>query len=237
MKSMQPTTAQAERTDKLTYLSMVEIFQDLSKSEMEHIDRVTTMVTTPKGRVFYSPADDSEVLFLLKKGNVDVYRINAEGKKLVTAQLSKGAVFGKMGILGQRMDEAYAEATSECLICVMSRSDVEQLLLKDPRIAMRLAQSLGNRLAEAEARLEDMAFKSVPGRVASLLLRLADDTDWRGRKAVKGLTHQQIAEIIGSYRETVTLTLNEFRNAGYVDIGRRKITLLDEPKLSEIAEA
>lgn len=237
MKSMQPTTAQAERTDKLTYLSMVEIFQDLSKSEMEHIDRVTTMVTTPKGRVFYSPADDSEVLFLLKKGNVDVYRINAEGKKLVTAQLSKGAVFGKMGILGQRMDEAYAEATSECLICVMSRSDVEQLLLKDPRIAMRLAQSLGNRLAEAEARLEDMAFKSVPGRVASLLLRLADDTDWRGRKVVKGLTHQQIAEIIGSYRETVTLTLNEFRNAGYVDIGRRKITLLDEPKLSEIAEA
>ena len=234
---MQPTTAQAERTDKLTYLSMVEIFQDLSESEIQHIEQITTMVTTPKGRVFYSPHDANEVLFLLKKGTVEVYRINAEGKKLVTARLQAGSVFGKMGILGQRMDEAYAEATSECLICVMSRSDVEQILLKDPRIAVRLAQSLGNRLAEAEARLEDMAFKSVPGRVASLLLRLADDTDWRGRKIVKGLTHQQIAEIIGSYRETVTLTLNEFRANGHVDTGRRKIILLDETRLSEIAES
>jgi CRP/FNR family transcriptional regulator, cyclic AMP receptor protein len=235
MENVLPPPAQAERTDKLTYLSMVEIFQDLSESEMKHIDRITTMVPTPKSRVFYSPDDGSEVLFLLKKGNVEIYRINADGKKLVTTRLGAGAVFGKMGFLGQRMDEAYAEATSDCLICVMSRTDVEQILLKDPRIAVRLAQSLGNRLAEAEARLEDMAFKSVPERVASLLLRLADDTDWRGRRVVKGLTHQQIAEIIGTYRETVTLTLNEFRAEGFVDIGRRKIALLDEDKLADIA--
>jgi CRP/FNR family transcriptional regulator, cyclic AMP receptor protein len=237
MKGTQLTSTQAERIDKLAYLSMVEIFQDLSKPEMEHIDRVTTMVTTPKGRVFYSPGENAEVLFLLKKGTVDIYRISPEGKKLITSQLGTGSVFGKMNILGQRMGEAYAEATSECLICVMSRSDVEQLLLKDPRIAMRLAQSLGNRLSEAEARLEDMAFKSVSARIASLLLRLADDRDWRGRRVVAGLTHQQIAEIIGSYRETVTVTLNEFRTAGYVDLGRRKVVLTDEAGLARIAES
>jgi CRP/FNR family transcriptional regulator, cyclic AMP receptor protein len=230
-------TISSERSNKLAYLSMVEIFQDLSKQEIEYIDQMTAMIPTPKGRVFYNPAKSSEVLFILKKGEVSIYRINPEGKKLVTAQLSSGSIFGEMSVLGQRMQETYAEATSDCLICVMSRADVEQLLLKNPRIAMRLAQSLGNRLAEAEARLEDMAFKSVPGRLAGLLLRLAHDTDWRGRKVVSGLTHQQLAELVGSYRETVTLTLNEFRAEGYVDIGRRKVIILNETELSRIAES
>lgn len=226
----------SEKNDKLTYLSMVEIFQDLSKPEMEHLERVTAMVTTPKGRIFYHPHEQSEVLFILKKGEVAVSRVNADGKKLVVSRLGAGAIFGEMGVLGQRMQESYAEAVSECLICVMSRSDVEQLLLKDPRIAMRLAQSLGNRLAEAEARLEEMAFKSVPGRLAGLILRLADETDWRGRNVVTGLTHQQFAELVGSYRETVTMTLNQFRDAGYIEIGRRRIVLINEDELANIAD-
>lgn len=229
-------TVHSERINKLSYLSMIEIFQDLSPSDMEYIDRVTTMVSTPKGKVFYSPQEDSEVLFLLKKGTVDLYRISSQGKKLVTTNLQAGAVFGKMPILGQRLGESYAEATSESLICVMSRNDVDHLLLDDPRIAMRLAQSLGNRLAEAESRLEDMAFKSVSARLASLLLRIAEDTDWRGRRIVKGLTHQQLAEIIGTYRETVTLTLNEFQAAGHIQTGRRKVTLIDEVRLAELAD-
>jgi CRP/FNR family transcriptional regulator, cyclic AMP receptor protein len=227
----------SERTNKLAYLSMVEIFQDLSEPEMKHLEQVTAMVTTPKGRIFYNPAETTEVLFILKRGEVSVYRINPEGKKLVLTRLGAGSIFGEMGVLGQRMHETYAEAMTECLICVMSRSDVEQLLLRDPRIAMRLAQSLGTRLAEAEARLEEMAFKSVAGRLAGFLLRLAEDTDWRGRRVLTGLTHQQLAELIGSYRETVTLTLNEFRASGCIDIGRRRIVILDEDKLSEIAES
>ena len=229
-------TASSEKTNKLAYLSMVEIFQDLSKQEMQHLEQVTAMVTTPKGRIFYHPHEQSEVLFILKKGEVAISRINSEGKKLVVSRLGAGSIFGEMGVLGQRMQESYAEAVTECLICVMSRADVEQLLLKDPRIAMRLAQSLGNRLAEAEARLEEMAFKSVPGRLAGLILRLSEE-DWRGRKVVDGLTHQHLAELVGSYRETVTLTLNQFREQGYIEIGRRKIVVLDELALDRIADS
>jgi CRP/FNR family transcriptional regulator, cyclic AMP receptor protein len=230
-------TVTSEKNNKLAYLSMIEIFQDLSQSEMNHLEEVTAMVTTPKGRVFYNPYEAAEVLFILKRGEVEISRISPEGKKLVVSRLGAGSIFGEMGVLGQRMQETYAEALTECLICVMSRGDVEHLLLKDPRIAMRLAQSLGNRLAEAEARLEEMAFKSVPARLAGLILRLAEDSDWRGRRVVTGLTHQQLAELVGSYRETVTLTLNQFRNEGIIDIGRRRIVILDEVKLDAIAQS
>jgi CRP/FNR family transcriptional regulator, cyclic AMP receptor protein len=226
-----------QQTSKLAYLSMVEIFQDLNESEMEHLERVTTMVTTPSGRMFYNPYESTEALYILKKGEVSIYRLNPDGKKLVLNRLAAGAVFGEMNILGQQMHEAFAEAATECLICIMNRNEVETLLLRDPRIALRLAESLGVRLAEAEARLEEMAFKSVAGRLASLLLRLADRTDWRGRRVVQGLTHQQLAELVGSYRETVTYALNDFRDRGLVSIGRRKIVLLDEEGLTLVAQS
>lgn len=222
---------------KRIYLSMVEIFQDLAPSEIDHLERITAMVTTERGRVFYNPSEPAEVLFILKRGEVAVSRLSPDGKKLIVATFGAGAVFGEMAIVGQRMHESYAEALTDCLICIMSRRDVEDLLLGDPRIAVRLVHALGRRLSDAEARIEEMAFRGVSARLAAMLLRLASDKDWRGRRAVIGLTHQQLAELIGTYRETVTLTLNQFKAEGLVEVGRRRIVLLDPVRLEHIAAA
>ncbi len=224
-------------TSKLAYLSMVDIFQDLTPSDMEHLERVTAMVTCEPGRVFYNPDEPAEVLFILKHGEVAVSRVSPEGRKLIVETLGPGSVFGEMAILGQRMHQTFAEAMTECLICVMSRTDVEELMLADPRVAMRLVRVLSERLAQAEARIEEMAFKGVPARLASLLLRIATETDWRGRRLLDGLTHQQLAELTGTHRETVTLTLNQFKTAGLVEISRRRITLLDTDRMARIAQA
>jgi CRP/FNR family cyclic AMP-dependent transcriptional regulator len=121
-------------TTKRAYLSKVEIFQDLSPSEMEHLERVTAMVTCEPGRVFYNPDELAEVLFILKRGEVAISRVSPEGKKLIVATLGPGSIFGEMAIIGQRMYQTFAEALTECVICVMSRKDVEELLLADPRV-------------------------------------------------------------------------------------------------------
>lgn len=223
--------------DKRAYLSMVEIFQDLAPSDMEHLERVTAMVTCKRGRVFYAPDERAEVLFILKKGDVAISRISPDGRKLMVETLGHGSIFGEMAVLGQRMHENSAEALTDCLICVMSRTDVEDLLLSDPRIAIRIVQSLSDRLTRAEERLEEMAFKNVPARLASLLLRLAIDSDWRGRPLLSGLTHQQLAELIGTSRETVTLTLNNFRTDDLIEIARKRVTLLDRTRLQAIIDA
>ena len=81
---------------KLRSLSRIEIFQDLSQREMEEIDRSTTMTTCEPGRVFYAPDEMGEVLFLLKKGRVQLYRLSPEGKKLVVAIMEPGSIFGEM---------------------------------------------------------------------------------------------------------------------------------------------
>ena len=208
---------------KINYLQMIDIFQDLSLTEMQEMDRTTTMSTCRRGKIFYQPEDTSEVLFILKKGRVQLYRISPEGKKLVVATIGPGTIFGEMAIMGQRMHNTFAESVEDCLLCVMSRHDVERLILNKPTVALRIMDVMANRLGETEARLEDMAFKSIPARLAALLLRLREE---QGDK-IYGYSHQDLAEAVGTYRETTTQTLNKFKANNLIKIGRKRIEIHD----------
>ena len=222
-----------DRSSKIGYLQMVDIFQDLTEEEIEEIDRAITMSTCRRGRIFYMPEDTSEVLFLLKEGRVQLYRISPDGKKLVIGTVGPGAIFGEMALIGQGMHNTFAEATEECVLLVMSREDVEHLLVTKPKVALRIFEELGSRLKETESRLEEIAFKGIPARLASFLLQLADE---QGDDTITGLTHQDLGEQIGTYRETTTQTLNIFKADGLIDIGRKRIVILDREGLERVAE-
>jgi CRP-like cAMP-binding protein len=215
---------------KLQALSEIEIFQDLSDQEMEEMDRSTTMSTCEPGRVFYGPDEIGEVLFLLKKGRVQLYRLSPEGKKLVVAILEKGAIFGEMSLVGQGMHNTFAEAVDECTLCVMSRMDVERIVEEKPQVALRFLESMAIRLRKTEEKLEDLAFKSIPVRLAALLQDLAGES--KSGDTVEGYTHQDLAEMLGTYRETATQTLNEFKSHGWVEIGRKRIRIVDPSALN-----
>ncbi len=223
-----------EEKEKLGYLSDIELFRDLSDRDMSELDRVTTMTSVPRGRVFYRPEEVGEVLFLVKDGRVQLYRISPEGKKLVIATLGPGTLFGEMALLGQQMHNTFAEALDDCLIYVMSRADLERLILSKPSVGLRVLEITGRRLRDAEERLEDMAFKGIPARLASLLLRLAAE---RGSNEIVGLTHQDLAETVGTYRETATQVLNDMKSDGLIDIGRKRIDILSTERLQELAES
>ncbi|MAG35684.1 MAG: cyclic nucleotide-binding protein [Dehalococcoidia bacterium] len=221
------------------YLSETDLFQDLTSSELVEIDRKTTMQSCDRGRVFYLPGETGEVLFILKEGRVQLYRLSAEGRKLVFATLEKGTVFGEMSMIGQGMYDAFAEAAEPCMICVMSRRDVDELIRDKPQIAYRLLELVAVRMQEMEVQLEDIAFRSVPTRLATLLLRLAGDSkgEMPAEATVGGLTHQDLADMLGVYRETVTAALDNFRNNNLIAIGRRRLVLQDIERLRELAAA
>ncbi|MEZ4560548.1 MAG: Crp/Fnr family transcriptional regulator [Caldilineaceae bacterium] len=220
--------------EKMRYLSELTVFRDLTPREMEDLNRITTMSTVPRGRVFYRPEEPGEVLFILKEGRVQLYRISPEGKKLVITTLGPHTLFGEMALLGTKMHNTFAEAVEDCLICVMSRTDLERLILSKPQVALRILEVTGKRLREAEERLENMAFKGIPARLASLLLRLSREQD---SNTITGLTHQDLAESVGTYRETATQVLNDLKSQGLIEIGRKRITILDREGLEEVAES
>ena len=216
---------------KIGYLTETDLFRGLDDAEMDEVARMTTMTTCKAGRVFYTPGESGEVLFVLKKGSVQLYRIAPDGKRLVIGALRAGAVFGEMGLIGQGMYDTFAEASEDCTLCVMSRSDVEALVTSKPAFAIGLLELMGQRLQDVESSLERLAFRSVASRLASLLLALRDGND-----EVCGLSHQNLADRIGTHRETATRALNDFRGAGIIEIGRERIRILDVAGLQATAD-
>jgi CRP-like cAMP-binding protein len=162
---------------------------------------------------------------------VQLYRLSTEGKKLVLSELGPETFFGDMPLAGQQMYGAFAEALEACTLCVLGRADLEHLIQTRPQVAIRLLEVIGRRLLEAEAVIEEFAFKGVAARLASLLLRLGVEEG----DELLGRTHQDLAEMIGTYRETVTQTLDEFKRRGLVALGRKYLRVLDRPGLERIA--
>jgi len=217
---------------KLSLLSEADIFRGLSPSDMHEIERMTTMTSARKGRVLFTPDSQGEVLFILKKGRVQLSRSAEDGRKLVTAILEAGSVFGEMPMLSQRMAGSTAEVVEDSMLCVMSRNDVERLIASNPRVALNVVHLLATRNAELEERLERQAFQSVHERLAAILLRLAGDGS-----EIEDVSHQQIAESIGASRETVTRALGDFRSQGFIELGRSHISIKDRDGLVDLAQA
>lgn len=216
---------------KVGYLKTVDIFQDLTDHELEALESSVTKIPCATGKIFYAPEETGEALFILKKGKVQLYRISPDGRKIVTNTLGPGTIFGEMSLIGQGMYDSFAEATQECEVCKMDRADLERLLIERPQVALRIFEVIGRRLLEVETRLEDIAFKTVAGRLASLLLRLMKEQG----TTILGFTHQNFADDIGTHRETTTQTLSRFRAQGLLSTGRKRIEILDSEGLQRIA--
>jgi len=213
---------------KLAYLRDIDIFQDLSPADLQGLERSTRMTTVTKGQVVYRQGDSAPGLYLLKTGRVRLARYGHAGRKLEIAVLEPGTFFGDMPLLGQQVRHADAEALEECTLCVMNHADIERLVLAHPHVALRMLEVLGRRLIDTEARLEEMTYRDVSERLASVLLRLDRD------HIIEGVTHQDLAEMVGAYRETTTAVLNKFQTAGYIELARRHIVILDSDGLREL---
>lgn len=218
---------------KRRYLRQVEVFQDLTETQIYDVERSARMWTVGAGRILYQPDETPEALFLLKAGSVQIYRISPDGKRFIVSNIEPGMFFGEVALLGQPIYDSFAETLEESTLCVMGRRDLEYLIGRYPIIGVRIMQALADRLSNAETQLEDLALKSLTARLATLILRLTSETDAR----VTGLTHNDLAERVGTSRETATQALNELKGAGLIAIGRKRIDVLNRPALEGVAEA
>lgn len=219
--------------NKLTYLHQLPLFKDLSKRELQDIKGQFRHATHPRNHLFFLPDDPGEVMYILKVGRVQLYRMSPEGRKLVVAVLHPITFFGHLALIGQRQHTTYAETLDQCVVCTWGRAEVEELLLRRPELALHLLDDMGKRLMCAEQRMVEMTFKRLPARLASLLLELRAE---QNSNEVHGYTHQHLADMLGTYRETVTEMLNTFQDNGLLKLGRKRVIIRDMRALSLQAE-
>lgn len=224
-------------SDPFSCLREVDLFADLSPSEMDRMDQMAPAIPVRRGQLLYSQTDTVRSLFILKSGRVRIFRLGEDGKALTLAILEPGSVFGEMVLVGQRMHDSYAEAIDDALVCRLGTGDVERLLLADVRIAVRVARILGERVGELEDRLTDLALRPLASRVAVTLLNLARSSRGSGpfaRAPEVRLTHEQIAGVIGATREATSRVLGDFSERGLVRQGRGRILITDPSGLRRL---
>jgi CRP/FNR family transcriptional regulator len=225
--------------EKLRLLSMMDILEPLSREEIEELSRRIPDTHFQRGQILYTPFEKNEVLFMLKKGRVRIYRVSTDGREFTLAIMGAGKVFGAMSLTAQRLENAYAEAMEPVTVCKMRRLDFEQLVMDKPQVGLKVMSVLSERLFLAEDRMEDIAFKEVPTRLASFILQLIESegvVTREGYKVPTRYTHRQVATMIGSKRETVTKAFTLLQQAGAVELKLRRIHVKDIETLKRVAD-
>ena len=209
----------------------LDLFRDFTPEEMQEVARVTATRAFSKGRVLYTPGETGEALFLLREGAVQIYRMSAEGRKLVIAHLLPFSFFGEMSCIGQGMYDTYAEVNGRFLDSHDELRRPRTDALQKPQVARRILEAFGRRASKPSGSSKTSPSKGMAARVAALLLREAEGDE------VVGLSHQDLAERLGVYRETATNALNELKSASIIRIGRKRISIIDRERLRRAAGA
>jgi CRP/FNR family transcriptional regulator len=221
---------------RLFSLRQSDLFESFNPVELGRLLGILEEQEVPKHHMLFSPGTPCQAIFFIEKGRVRVTRLSPEGKTVILALLGPGELIGEAAWeLGEH--DSYAETLEESRIFQISREAFQNYIRENPEFGLRLIEILGVRLKQAQARIEDLVFRQVPSRVARLLLTLAES---HGRVTPSGirvefpLTHQEIADMVGSSRVTVTQILNKFRSSQWIDIESKRVTIHNMDALEEL---
>ncbi|MCU0494672.1 MAG: Crp/Fnr family transcriptional regulator [Chloroflexaceae bacterium] len=210
---------------------------DLARNLWERLETLGRPVTFRRHSFIYTPTQPAHALYLLRGGQVSLQLLSTNGKILTLKVIEAGQLFGHSALMPNATYDTSAEALKTVSATVVPRQAVLSLLEAQPGLSMALIESFGQHNAMVSRRLEEVAFKSVPARLASLLLDMAGSSAGAAPSHVPHRTHQQLAEMVNAYRETVTKIINQFRAARLLDIDRSGITLLNPTRLRELAQS
>lgn len=190
-----------------------------------------------KGGMIYLPEEPAVELYLISEGSVALNLLSREGRTLTVRVVTDGEIFGHAALLADGSYDTMATALRPTTVAAVRRGDLEGLMSERPALALGLMEDLGRHSQALSRRLENVAFKSVPARLASLLLELAQPNSRDEPASTGRWTHQELADMINAYRETTTKVINQFRAARLIDISRGDVKLLDPGGLKELAQA
>ncbi|MCZ6754138.1 MAG: Crp/Fnr family transcriptional regulator [Gemmatimonadetes bacterium] len=215
-------------------LRSVPLFSQLPEEDLLAFATLTRERTYPKGSVIVFEDDPGDALYLVADGQVKVVLIGEDGREVILTVLGGGTFFGEMALLDDRPRSAHVIAMEDSTLLLLRRDDFQARLRQSPAVAISLLAELSGRLRLADEKIGALVLLDVNGRVAALLLRLAQDED--GDRITKKLTHNTIAQMIGSSRETVSRTMRNLVNREIIRVSRKEIVLLNRRALLDAAQ-
>jgi len=217
-----------EGSNKVWYLRQNRLFAQASLESIEDCEHLFKTTIFPKKSLVFDQGDPTRLVYLIKRGQVRIARLTEDGKEVTVAILGAGDIFGEETLFDQEERTTVAVCMEESLLCTAKAEELFALLSRDPRLALNVAKILSERLGDASATMEDLAYAKVSDRIMHLFERLAVEhgrTTGKGTRIDVRLTHADIASLIGSTRETVSLEMSNLIKAGRIKHDGRHVTI------------
>lgn len=221
---------------KLWHLEKINLFKDLSDKEMTNLVDLTTVKTADKNQFIYFPKEPSKIMFFLKQGRIKIGRYSDDGKEIIKAILYPGEVFGEMGIVGEESRKDFAMAMdAETRMCTLNIEDFKIMMEENSALSLEITKNIGEKLRNIERRLESLIFKDARERIIDFMRETSD----KYGKVIgdeilvkHNLTHQDIANLTATSRQTVTTVLNDLKDKNLIYMERNRFLIRDITKLA-----
>jgi CRP-like cAMP-binding protein len=207
-------------------VSLVPIFNHLEPEQMDEIMAMVHSVSYKKGEMIYHAGEQSDSLYIVNKGKIRIYRLSESGKEQLVRILNPGDFTGELAIFKNDEHVSFAEAMAETQVCLIKRSDLQELLLKYPSISLKLLKEFSNRLEVSEKQTARFATEKVETRIALFLAECSDEQ--QAEEITLPMSKKDLASYLGTTPETLSRRLADLEDQGLIKQNvHRKIELLD----------
>lgn len=222
-------------SNKIWYFENVDLYEMLCPHKLQGHQENHQYNHYRKGQFIYFQNQPSDQIYMIAEGRVKIGSYSSLGKEITKTILSKGEIFGELALTGELQRSDFAQSLSDdTRVCSMGIEMMQELILENKSLSLKIFKLIGLRFRKLERRLESLVFKDARTRVVEFIKEMAEE---RGQKVgfetmVKSkLTHQDIANLTGTSRQTVTTILNELKDKNLINFDRRKILIRDMDKL------
>ncbi len=215
-----------------------DIFAHITDEEYEELNLVHNFLEAGKGEYIYFPSQNHRKLYFTKKGFIKIGYIDEDGNECIKEIIQRGEVFGQITLEKNNLQDEFAQAyKSEVSLCAFNIDDFMMLLQKKPDMALAFSLHLGKKVRKVETRLLNLLNKSVHSRLINLLIQLIPEGSTKNNSASieRFLTHDDMAKLIGSSRQTVTTTLSMLENEQLIRVAKYHINIPDINLLKKAA--
>ncbi len=219
------------------FLKYVPIFSELDDKTIEQISKLGIRKSFAKDSVVLFEHETGSALFVIIQGKLKVSRVSDDGKEVILTILGESDFFGEMAILDGLTRSANVTAMEDAELFIIQRSEFLNLLQLHPEIAIALLQELTQRLRAADMKIKSLSLKDAEGKVATVILQLADDIGKikQGTVEIEKLPFQHdLANMAGTSRETISRTLHSFAKKGMVELDGSRLRIMDYEKFKEL---
>ena len=225
--------------EKHDCLQNLSVFSRLSEEELQLICEKAQDSYYDKGEIIFFEYDHPKKLYLLAEGQVKLTMMSPEGQEKVLTILQEGDLFGEISLFDHNPHPVTAEVQEQAQLFILPWSDLESIILERPGMALKIIEALARKTRLLTSQIRELVFQDARGRLAALLQRLSSDFGVETKQGIRielVLTHQELANLLGTSRVTVTRMMNNFARQGLIKIVDRKIIILASEKLEEIIE-